>query len=70
MARPRRRELVALIALFAAFVLLARFGGAGLTSPPLPDLGSPRLGEAPEWSLPTPGDEVHRLADTGTSSCS
>jgi thiol-disulfide isomerase/thioredoxin len=63
MATPRRRELVALIALFAAFVLLARFGGAGLTSPPLPGLGSLRLGEAPDWSLLTLGEEVHRLAD-------
>jgi thiol-disulfide isomerase/thioredoxin len=63
MPTPRRRELAALIALFAAFVLLARFGAAGLTSPPLPDLAGPRLGEAPEWSLPTPGEEVHRLAD-------
>ena len=63
MVRTRRWELAALIGLFAAFVLLARFGGAGLTSPPLPDRGSPRLGEAPDWSLPAPGEEVHRLAD-------
>jgi peroxiredoxin len=62
-ARPRRRGLAGLIALFAAFVLLARFGGPGLTTPPLPDVSGPRLGEAPEWSLPTPGEEVHRLAD-------
>ena len=62
-ARVRRREFAGLIALFAAFVLLARFGGAGLTAPPLPDLAGPRLGEAPEWSPPATGEEVHRLAD-------
>ena len=63
MATMRRRELAGLIALFAAFVLLARFGGAGLASPPLPEAWSPRLGEAPGFSLPTPAGEVHRLAD-------
>jgi peroxiredoxin len=51
------------MALCAAFVLLARLGGSGLARPPLPDLAGPRLGEAPEWSLSTPGDEVHRLTD-------
>ena len=59
----RRREFAGLIAIFAAFVLLARFGGAGLTRPPLPELGSPRLGEAPQWSLSAPAGEVQRLAD-------
>jgi peroxiredoxin len=60
---PRRRELAGLIALFAAFALLARFGGAGLTGPPLPEARSPRLGEAPGFSLPTPGGEIHHLSD-------
>ena len=58
MPTPRRWELAGLIALFAAFVLLARIGGSGLTPPPLPDLTGPRLREAPEWRLPTPGEEV------------
>jgi len=58
----RRRELVGLIALFAAFVLLARFGGSGLTRPPLPDLAGPRLREAPEWRPPTESEEVHSPA--------
>ena len=60
MEARRRRELAGIIAIFAAFVLLARFGGAGLTRPPLPDLASPRFGEAPSFSLPTPGDELSR----------
>ena len=59
----RRREFGWLIAIFAAFVLLARFGGAGLTRPPLPEARSTSLREAPQFSLPTPGGEVHRLAD-------
>jgi thiol-disulfide isomerase/thioredoxin len=63
MARPRRRELAGLIAVFAAFVLLARFGDSGLTRPPLPDAASPRLGEAPAWSLPAPGEELQRPAN-------
>ena len=58
----RRRELAGLIALFAVFALLARFGGSGLTRPPLPDLADPRLGEAPEWSLPAPGEAVESPA--------
>jgi len=60
---PRRRQLAGLIALFAAFVLLARFGGEGLTRPPLPDLAGPRLGESPGWSLPGTDEEVHQLVD-------
>jgi peroxiredoxin len=63
MPTPRRRKLAGIMAALAAFVLLARFGGAGLTRPPLPDLESPRFGEAPSFSLPTLGDEVHHLAD-------
>jgi peroxiredoxin len=59
----RRWELAGFIALFAAFVLLARFGGAGLTPPRLPDLGTPRLGDAPRFSLPAPGGELHDIAD-------
>jgi thiol-disulfide isomerase/thioredoxin len=59
----RRRELVGIIAVFAAFALLARFGGTGLISPPLPDLRNPSLREAPPFDLPAPGGEVHRLAD-------
>jgi peroxiredoxin len=59
----RRRELVGIAALVAAFALLARLGGAGLTSPPLPGLRDPRLGEAPAFELPEPGGGVHRLAD-------
>ena len=54
----KRRELAGLIVLFAAFVLLARIGGSGLARPPLPDPAEPRLREAPEWSLPTEGEEV------------
>jgi thiol-disulfide isomerase/thioredoxin len=63
MPTGRRRELAALIAIFAAFVLLARFGGSGLRRPPLPDAATPRLGEAPAWSLPTPEGEFRSLAD-------
>jgi peroxiredoxin len=59
----RRRELAGIIALFAAFALLARLVGGGLTRPPLPEARSPSLGKAPEFSLPTPGGEVHRLTD-------
>ena len=51
------------VALFAAFAVLARFGGAGLTRPPLPEARSPSLREAPQFSLPTPGGEVQRLAE-------
>ena len=61
--KRRRRELAGIIAVFAAFALLARFGGVGLTSPPLPDLRDPSLGEAPAFELSAPGGEVHRLAD-------
>ena len=63
MGGPRRGELAGLIAVVAAFALLARFGGAGLTAPRLPDLSSPRLGEAPPFGLPAPGGETLRLAD-------
>lgn len=63
MGARRRRELIGIIAVFAAFALLARFGGGGLTPPPLPDLLSPSLREAPPFDLPAPGGEVHRLAD-------
>jgi peroxiredoxin len=59
----RRRDLAGIIALFAAFALLARFGGGGLSPPPLPDARGPRLAEAPPFSLPAPDDEVRRLAD-------
>lgn len=59
----RRRDLAGIVALFAAFALLARFGGGGLSPPPLPDPRGPRLAEAPAFGLPSPGDEVHRLAD-------
>jgi peroxiredoxin len=59
----RRRELAGIVALFVAFALLARFVGGELTRPPLPEAGSPSLREAPEFSLPTTGDEVRRLTD-------
>lgn len=63
MGARRRRELVGIVALVAAFALLARFGGSGLTSPPLPELGDPRPKEAPPFELPGPGGELYRLAD-------
>jgi peroxiredoxin len=59
----RRRELALLIALFAAFVLLAHFSGAGLTRPPLPGIEARSLGEAAPFELPTTGGEPRRLAD-------
>jgi len=54
----RRRELAGLIALFAAFALLARFGGSGLTPPPLPDPAAPRHRQAPDWRPPTEDEET------------
>jgi peroxiredoxin len=59
----RRRELIGIIAVFAAFALLARFGGGGLAPPPLPDLPSPSQGEAPPFDLPASGGDLHRLAE-------
>lgn len=63
MGAGRRRELIGIVAIFAAFALLARFTGGGLTPPPLPDLPSPSQGEAPPFDLPAPGGDLHRLAD-------
>ena len=63
MGARRRRELIGIIAVFAAFALLARFGGGGLVPPPLPDLSSPSQGEAPPFDLPAPGGDLHRLAE-------
>ena len=64
MPAARRRELALLIALFAAFALLAHFSSTGLTRPPLPDLQARNLGEAASFQLPTPGGELRSLADS------
>ncbi len=63
MGARRRRELIGIIAVFAAFALLARFGGGGLAPPPLPVLPSPRQVEAPPFDLPALGGDLHRLEE-------